>query len=519
MARTSSIPAANSLYPTMRRIEYPSPFGFIKNDFVPLVEQRMRKFVSIITEKPRWHEKAFDDGIVGRWRKEFKEQDDQLVKGLSDTVNVSECIQQWPRDRVTDVQLDWVFDCLRWAARERDPATGIEVTGINKIYRSNELIAAQLKSQFIDAVLDLVHPSLYCFRIGKSLIKDPNTGKLSVLSNNESFDGRTDLPDTYFCISQQHQWLPTNFCVSQDGNVRPLAYINNMHSTKYAALYKSISSERVLSDLLSPNPPLAIAPDPYRWYEDIEHPEPDWGAYYADDKEDEYHEDYEDWGRNKSGQGYPNHPPSLRGRDTQVIVKLANIVLTPDKPAYAGGLWYVEGMFNERIIATGIYYYASENISESRLGFRAMVVYDIDGDGGPLSQPLGSVVTREDLCLVFPNIYQHRVAPFELADLTKPGVRKTLYFLLVDPTHHILSTTEVPPQQRPWCDETANFPGMQNLPVELFNMVRDEVIDGTITLDEAKEERKKLMKERADFVISLCWLEPVFVVYVSFLLN
>lgn len=34
---------------------------------------------------------------------------------------------------------------------------------------------------------------------------------------------------------------------------------------------------------------------------------------------------------------------SLRGRTIQVIVKLANIHLTPEKPKYAGGSWHVEG--------------------------------------------------------------------------------------------------------------------------------------------------------------------------------
>ncbi len=33
----------------------------------------------------------------------------------------------------------------------------------------------------------------------------------------------------------------------------------------------------------------------------------------------------------------------------QVIVKLANIVLTPDKPTYPAGSWHVEGMENERV--------------------------------------------------------------------------------------------------------------------------------------------------------------------------
>jgi hypothetical protein len=61
-----------------------------------------------------------------------------------------------------------------------------------------------------------------------------------------------------------------------------------------------------------------------------------------------------------------------------VIVKLASIVLTPDRPSYPAGSWHVEGMLNERvrnlstststvnqicmqIVASGIYYYACEN--------------------------------------------------------------------------------------------------------------------------------------------------------------
>ena len=65
---------------------------------------------------------------------------------------------------------------------------------------------------------------------------------------------------------------------------------------------------------------------------------------------------------------------SLRDKTVQVIVKLANIVLTPEKPEYAGGTWHVEGeccdqlskyrsvstsgltgMDNEAIVSTFIY--------------------------------------------------------------------------------------------------------------------------------------------------------------------
>ena len=46
----------------------------------------------------------------------------------------------------------------------------------------------------------------------------------------------------------------------------------------------------------------------------------------------------------------------LRGQTLQVIVKIANIQLTPENPNYEGGSWHVEGMKNEKIVATGIYY-------------------------------------------------------------------------------------------------------------------------------------------------------------------
>ncbi|OCH84948.1 hypothetical protein OBBRIDRAFT_740722, partial [Obba rivulosa] len=82
----------------------------------------------------------------------------------------------------------------------------------------------------------------------------------------------------------------------------------------------------------------------------------------------------------------------------------------------------------------------------------------IEGDGGLLNQPLGSVATKEDLCLAFPNIYQHRIEPFELADPTRPGVRKILCFCLVDPATRIMSTMNVLPQQRTWCDENIAVP-------------------------------------------------------------
>jgi len=59
----------------------------------------------------------------------------------------------------------------------------------------------------------------------------------------------------------------------------------------------------------------------------------------------------------------------------------------------------------------------------------------------------GDIATPQGRVLVFPNIYQHRVAPFVLEDKAKPGHRSILAFSLVDPgSFRIVSTAHVPPQ-------------------------------------------------------------------------
>lgn len=53
----------------------------------------------------------------------------------------------------------------------------------------------------------------------------------------------------------------------------------------------------------------------------------------------------------------------------QVIVKAANIVLEPHTE-YGGGVWHLEGMAHEQIVATGIFYYDQENVADNKLAFR-----------------------------------------------------------------------------------------------------------------------------------------------------
>ena len=215
------------------------------------------------------------------------------------------------------------------------------------------------------------------------------------------------------------------------------------------------------------------------------------------------------WFERKGGdpESFPDH--------VQVIVKLTNIELTPDNPTYPGGHWHVEGVLNERICGTALYYYDIDNITESRLAFRTFAnaedihenikhmvrdpaefetFYDFSPRyDGPTLINMGSVRAQQGRLLVFPNVYQHRIEPFELADKTRPGHRKILAIFLVDPHRPVVSTANVPPQQRHW----ARMAGIDTvLPREIANEIYDD-LGCPYDVTEARALREEMAKERS----------------------
>ncbi|KAJ2361732.1 hypothetical protein H4S02_011577 [Coemansia sp. RSA 2611] len=62
------------------------------------------------------------------------------------------------------------------------------------------------------------------------------------------------------------------------------------------------------------------------------------------------------------------------------MVKMSNIELTPENPERGVDDWHVEIMANERIIATGVYYYDVENIAGGNVEFREKMDEDVDRD-------------------------------------------------------------------------------------------------------------------------------------------
>ncbi|KAF8986366.1 hypothetical protein BGZ46_005551 [Entomortierella lignicola] len=497
-----------------------------------LPELAMRAASNAIREKPNWWEKYKDPVISGRWKSEIKIESMKLGGG----------------EELRDEQIDYIFKELAWYAEKRQKQIDNGMTApieiaIDGTRRSDGLVPQELKERLLacveklkdvpehlldwhpgsnNQVLDLVHPSLFPFIYGKTwMTKEDAIPAMNFISKGSV---KNQPPVDSKCkksySSKRYQWLPTDFQVGDDGKFRARSYINNLHPIKHKDMYPVLEEifdkflpmfEEVLGDMRDiEHKKHRLSADPYNWYD-----EPDYDA--EDFDADEHYTS-----RTPRPVEIPEFAPieesakyDLKTRkNLQVIVKLANIELTPENPEYKGGAWHVEGMANENIVASGIYYYHSENISESRLNFRIQVQeppYEQSDDKGvllmfgleneeALVQYLDGIVTKQDRCIAFPNIYQHQVQPFRLEDPTKPGTRNILVFFLVDPERPIISTTNVPPQQKDWAGpEGLLLKVAESMPPEIFAKI-DDLVGWPMGLEEAKEHRKELMKERAKFV-------------------
>ena len=211
-------------------------------------------------------------------------------------------------------------------------------------------------------VFNLVHPSLYTIVYGRTIGKGPDSETASMLSPPELED---DVSPKF--VSQRFQWIPSDFSVGGDGKVTLTSpYINNIHPTRHKDLYSIIPEilqhalpmfERVLSDLLRPLLPMRVATSGTRglgdagaitsgdawaigciWAKGIPYPSPSEESYAnhsfrTPDAKGKYDGNLQAM----------NNRISLKGRTLQMFVRLANIVLTPERPEYPGGKWHVDG--------------------------------------------------------------------------------------------------------------------------------------------------------------------------------
>jgi len=365
----------------------PTPFGYGGGPAIKtLVELEMTRLSAAIRRKPDWWIKFRDKDILAKWRAEALAQ----------------------AEKMRESHVDYVLQELDGYANLRDEETGAEVSCHDRVWQSDRLVSSSLKERLIvdvwklenvpesekdwhprsnGQVLDLVHPPLYPIVYERTLAypeestdRDPSMFRPVhapplIPVNNDSWWSRTHDPNYH--TSRRIQWLPIDFQVSENGkSAKSLGYINNLHPEEHAGLHKTIEElvgayiplfERALTDSIYEN--YAIPNRVPGGFSSVEPdlPEPD-------------NEDFEDWDEYEKARDEWNEqriilisdvlheyvPGSLENRKVrygladkkiQVIVKLANIYLTPEKPEYPGGSWHVEGMSNESIAVSVIYYY------------------------------------------------------------------------------------------------------------------------------------------------------------------
>ncbi|KAJ3550096.1 hypothetical protein NMY22_g630 [Coprinellus aureogranulatus] len=540
-----------------------------------LREITMLNFMNTVTDKPEWVQKVFKDDIVQKWKSEAVKVDvpveDQMTEKMFEY-----CIQELRyRARHHDVSPNGAIQVFPGAVYKSDSAIPRSAQeALKRTVRPLEDVPEHEKDWHPGSdgkVLDLVHPSLYPLVYGLSKIL-PIGAPATTLEDCAQRCGEgqavkelaAPLPlpphrwardnEKLRAYSSSFQWLPCEVDISGE-KPRIITYINNLHPQHHQELY-SILEDIIAETIPSWNlslAPLAIQgktqkrfhfprrilykeviydPDPEMTGGDAEHPEPEEREGEPVSVYDDRLDAWYDWCERTRQVVLPEPPEefvpleqpepfslkaALGNKPMQVIVKLANIELTPEKPDYKGGTWHVEGKMvsvvlepcdfklpadgrllkNEAICASAIYYYSSENISTSSLSFSYQC-----------KEP-GSVETREGRLITFPNLMLHQVQPFKLADPTKPGHRKILALFLVDPSISIISTADVPPQRRDWwaeevvsaCGKDGSANWFNQLPTELKNQVFEAVDFFPISRRSAEQYRMILMSERENFVL------------------
>lgn len=284
-----------------------------------------------------------------------------------------------------------------------------------------------------DVVLDLVHPSLYPYVKGKSeLLKQP------VAEEKPRFD-RFGRPYE----GSDYQWLPSEFEVDHDGATKITSYVNNL------ARQETVGElERLFSVALP------LFESVYGYVQSQKFLSQGW-----EDEARNGEADLPEPKRRVEPKPAPT-PASLKGKKLQVVPKLVEYQLS-DGQTYSG-VWHVEGMSHEHVIATAVYVLErSENFQGGTLSFKRPYTLEEAGQlfwNVPQCRkrhtdeivaeglvPIGSLATPEGRLFVFPNCHAHKIS-----DMTSAGgraTRRVVVFWLVDPEKPIVSTAHVPPQQ------------------------------------------------------------------------
>ncbi|KAJ7860519.1 hypothetical protein B0H13DRAFT_2073789, partial [Mycena leptocephala] len=359
-----------------------------------IAELRMYELSWVLRSKPDWQRKASDPQILAKWRREALDQQESI--GFD--------------KRMTEKMIDYVLAELTGYAKIADNERGIERGCFDAIWYSDRVISNDVTERLKIAVstlenvpqtekdwhpgsngqvLDLVHPSLYCIVYGRThayLPAQPRVPDNLLPVVAPTFEEL----EADWAISEVFCWMPSDFYVGMDGSVKLVSpYINNLHPAQHQPLYRVIEEilsgfipmfDRVLGDIDNQN--LATTTSRVSagciWGDEGREGRPDYQEYLEETGDEEIMEEKEWYDSQKI---FPEAKFTLASwrrpfRQFRCVEGRFNassnspIFISPlntlNMPAAVG----TSRMANEHIVASGIYYYDEENITESRLSFR-----------------------------------------------------------------------------------------------------------------------------------------------------
>ncbi|OQR99613.1 hypothetical protein THRCLA_06443 [Thraustotheca clavata] len=536
--------------PTTKSMAQRDASSFRVVDYVyTLAELEYMHALCEVVNKPHWYIKYLDPTIRSKWQTELHWDDKKFNFLMEELDFYMKIFKLNDGGSIIPISSNGVYITDRLV----ESSLVNELKALLTPLEAKAIERGDYHPMSDDQVIDIVHPSMYCAVYGRTKYVLPPKSSNDTPVGDQVLIWKEQWETSYLKdISKAFQWLPTPIKVDTNGNASFTSYINNIHPSQ-TTLYNKLQE---LFSIMLPLFELTIAAtkqEPLQRYEvahcveeySTSEEELAYARHVLGPDADEDHELYDEV--DFYGEGYlqfrwtlynqakeagkedvqppidfpklQDHFPipttpipsnSLVNSTLQVITKVATIQLTPEKPKYAGGSWHIEGMANEAIVATGILYYDMHNITSSKLQFRQAFAEDIElgyeqsrhlgieqvyglRNEEPSVQQTGFITALEGRCVVFPNFQQHRVAPFELIDLSMPGHRKIIAFFLIDPSLSLLSTANVPPQQHEWLVSSL-AEAIDQSPIEaLANM---SSMTGSMTHEEAREFMVQLMQER-----------------------
>lgn len=333
-------------------------------------------------------------------------------------------------------------------------------------------------------VRDLVHPSLY--PLVRSAAPEPpadppptaaKPGWFAWLLGRRAEPAPAAPPDRWQrpFEGSVHQWLPTRFAIDDHGAVRVEGPINNLPRATHEATYGALAE--LFAHLLPA-------------FESV------WGYVEALELYDDALEGEHELPQIEARQRPPAPavPRSLRGRTVQVITKIVEYALTEGETFE--GVWHVEGMSHEHILATGVWtLHRDPGLEGGDLRFKRAYTTDdagalfwniaqvrptaIETMAGEGHVPLGTVTTGAGCGFVFPNSHVHRLTTMSAAG--QPATRQVIVFWLVDPE--------------------VTITGMEDVPLPQSTMTYEQACEVRLALMEERRVHKQSHNVRA---VSLC---------------